>query len=710
MTDIHKLIDAIAATGLPTPEPHQLEVAVDNDRPVKWSTNGKKLDRAGFCFVRQIDQILVASFGCMRSGIRKNWSSKTRNDMDDVDWIAHIKRREELSKQLQEDAEFKAAAAAIKAQGIWAKARPADDSQPYLLTKNVSPHGSRVEGDNLLIPCYRLDDEAGSFTISTLQTISPDGEVFKKRFLINSTKKGGFYEITNKEAPKDQLILCEGFATGASIFEATGVSTLVCFDAGNLPTVAKLIRAKYPHFKLIIAADDDWKNDINTGLVKAKQAALVVGGYMTIPQFPINRGAKDTDFNDLARLSGVDAVRQQIESASLVDVVKDGVNLICGSTLKPEKIDWLWDGWLATGKLAILAGEPGTGKTTIATHLAAKVSTGGNWPDGSNCPEGDVLIWSGEDDPCDTLMPRLIAAGANPNRVFFVGDNTVTGESRPFDPAKDIGLLLEAALKLPKLRLMVFDPIVNAVTGDGHKNTEVRRALQPLVDFASKIGASLIGITHFSKGGQGSDPTKRVMGSVAFTAVARVVMVAAKNKDEEGNERRVFARSKSNIGPDDGGFEYSIDQVEAIKGIWASRVVWGNALTGSATSLLAENDGAEENSTDVVDLLREGLTADNWTNVKELQQSLASYGFSKKQIWSASKQLNVVRKRGGFQGAIYWRLPNGANLEISDLPVDQKPPFIDSIDSTLRDRESMAVIGINEDPNTTGLADQGVSI
>jgi len=129
--------------------------------------------------------------------------------------------------------------------------------------------------------------------------------------------------------------------------------------------------------------------------------------------------------------------------------------------------------------------------------------------------------------------------------------------------------------------------------------------------------------------------------------------------------------------------------------------------------LLAEHDRAEENSSDVVDLLREGLTADNWTNVKELQQSLASYGFSKKQIWSASKQLNVVRKRGGFQGAIYWRLPNGANLEISDLPVDQKPPFIDSIDSidsTLRNRESMAVIGINDNPNSTGLADQGVSI
>jgi putative DNA primase/helicase len=310
-------------------------------------------------------------------------------------------------------------------------------------------------------------------------------------------------------------------------------------------------------------------------------------------------------------------------------------------------------------------------------------------------------------------MPRLVAAGANTHRIYFVGDNTVTGKSRPFDLAKDVELLLVAALKLPKLRLIVFDPIVNAVAGDSHNNTEVRRALQPLVDFALKIGASLIGITHFSKGGQGSDPTKRVMGSVAFTAVARVVMVAAKNKDDEGNERRVFARSKSNIGPDDGGFEYSLEQVEALTGIWASRVVWGNVLTGTAKSLLAEQDEEDGNGSDAVELLREALNADGWTNVNEVQKSITSYGFTRKQIWSASKRLNVIRKRGGYQGAMYWRLPSVANLKIPDLSIDPKNPSIDSIDSTFQNRESMEsliVSGINDGPQDYVLDDQGVSI
>lgn len=116
MTEINRLLDAISAVGLPPPTESQLFAAIENRKPARWSTNGKKLDHAGFCFLRLIDQILVANFGCMRSGIRGYWSSKSQNDMDSSQWQAHLKHREELSKQLQEDAQFKASEAAIKAQ------------------------------------------------------------------------------------------------------------------------------------------------------------------------------------------------------------------------------------------------------------------------------------------------------------------------------------------------------------------------------------------------------------------------------------------------------------------------------------------------------------------------------------------------------------------------------------------------------------------
>ena len=316
MTDIHKLIDVITAHGIPAPTASQLEKAINTDKFTRWPSTNNQSKKPGFCKLNEVNGVLWATFGSFNPEVRGNWSSKSRNDMTPSQWQDHTKRMEEFSKQAKESTEFKAAQAAIRAQERWENARPADSSHPYLLTKNVHPYSLRVEGENLLIPCYRFDDETVSPTISTLQTISPSGE---KLFMAGGTKKGSFYEITSKESPKDLLILCEGFATGASLFEATGICTIVCFDAGNLLTAAELIRAKYPYFKLIIAADDDWKKNPNTGLVKAKEAALEVGGYLTVPKFPMNRGINDTDFNDLARLSGVDAVRLQIESATLVD-------------------------------------------------------------------------------------------------------------------------------------------------------------------------------------------------------------------------------------------------------------------------------------------------------------------------------------------------------------------------------------------------------
>ncbi|HMN91660.1 MAG TPA: AAA family ATPase [Hydrogenophaga sp.] len=342
----------------------------------------------------------------------------------------------------------------------------------------------------------------------------------------------------------------------------------------------------------------------------------------------------------------------------------DGVQLARGDTLSPEPVRWLWPGWLALGKLAILAGAPGTGKTTIALSMAATVTTGGLWPDGTRCPAGDVLIWSGEDDPADTLLPRLVAAGADRTRVFFVGDVVEEGQRRPFDPASDTAALLAAARKLPALRYILVDPVVSAVAGDSHKNTEVRRGLQPLVDFAAAAGAALVGITHFSKGGQGQDPAQRVTGSIAFTAVARVVLVAAKVKDDEGNERRILARSKSNIGPDEGGFSYSLEQCEALPGIWTSRTVWGDALAGSARELLAEPEESREAagpSSEAADFLRERLALGMCPS-KTIQTEAEEAGIAWRTVRRAADKLGVVKRKGGMNAGWYWSLPSAEGV------------------------------------------------
>ena len=341
------------------------------------------------------------------------------------------------------------------------------------------------------------------------------------------------------------------------------------------------------------------------------------------------------------------------------------VVLACGTDLKPEPVRWLWRDWLALGKLHILAGAPGQGKTTLALAMAATVTTGGHWPDGTRCERGNILVWSGEDDAADTLLPRLLAAGADRARCYFVeGTRNEDGALEPFDPAHDLHRLQEAVDAIGGVRLLIVDPIVSAVQGDSHKNTEVRRALQPLVDLAAKCDCAVLGITHFAKGGQGTDPAQRVVGSVAFTAVARVVMVAAKVKgDEEGQDTRILARSKSNIGPDDGGFQYHLEQSEPLPGIHASHIAWGKAVEGTARELLTDpDDGPQDDASDAVELLRAELDTVRWTSCDEAAKPLKAAGFSKKQIWAASKKVGVMRKKDGMKGGWMWRLRDATEV------------------------------------------------
>ena len=273
--------------------------------------------------------------------------------------------------------------------------------------------------------------------------------------------------------------------------------------------------------------------------------------------------------------------------------------LICAADIKAEPVRWVWHGYLASGKLHILAGSAGTGKTTLAIMMASTIISGGWWPDGSRANRGSVLMWSGEDGVADTLKPRLMANGGNPRDFYFIIGVTKGAEWRQFDPATDMTHLMEAARQIPDLRLIIIDPIVSAVAGDSHKNAEVRRGLQPLVDLAGELKCALLGITHFTKGTQGRDPTERVTGSLAFGALARLVMCTAKPA-EEGAKRRVV-RSKSNIGPDGGGFEYDLKEVCVDDGpppIFGQRVVWGEVINGTARELLLAVEEADADAND----------------------------------------------------------------------------------------------------------------
>ena len=178
-------------------------------------------------------------------------------------------------------------------------------SHEYLTARGIQPHGVRCDGVRLLIP---MRDTSGA--VQSLQTITPDGE---KRFHSGGKVTGCYFGIGK---PDDLVIVCEGFATGASIRESTGHGVAVAFNAGNLQPVAVALHSKYPALKIIIAADDDHLTTGNPGMTKARAAAQAVGGFLAVPSFPADRPDKATDFNDLHQLAGVGAVRGCIEAAA----------------------------------------------------------------------------------------------------------------------------------------------------------------------------------------------------------------------------------------------------------------------------------------------------------------------------------------------------------------------------------------------------------
>ncbi|MET0378725.1 MAG: AAA family ATPase [Spongiibacteraceae bacterium] len=246
----------------------------------------------------------------------------------------------------------------------------------------------------------------------------------------------------------------------------------------------------------------------------------------------------------------------------------------------------MWPGWVPAGKLTIQAGAAGTGKATLVLALAGVIISGGRWPDGSECSGGgNVLIWSSEDVADDMLVPRLIASGADLARCHFIEGIAQDGESVPFDPSQDIPDLCRAAQAIGGVSLLLIDPIVSAVAGDMHRANDVRRSLQAVVDFADARGCAVLGITHFAKGGAGKSPQDRVIGSQAFGALAHMVLVTAK---EEGSNRHVMARAKSNIAPDEGGVAYTLELATITGGIEAAHAVWAGAIEGTAREILGE--------------------------------------------------------------------------------------------------------------------------
>jgi hypothetical protein len=326
-----------------------------------------------------------------------------------------------------------------------------------------------------------------------------------------------------------------------------------------------------------------------------------------------------------------------------------------GEEFKMTKIDWLWRGWLARGKFHLLAGAKGTGKSTIAYDLSARITAGSMWPDDTPAPLGDVIIWSGEDGIEDTILPRFVAAGGDLKRIYPIREIIAgNGESRPFDPSIDVPALIKLASKLPNPVLCVIDPVVLALPtkSDSHKNTETRRG--PLVDFAEQRGVALLGNTHFTKGTADRDPIERITGSLAFGALPRCVWGASKDEDER---QRRLVRIESNIGPSGGGIEYTLHQAPLPEHDFsAQRVDWGKQLNGSPRELLnADKRSAHAEAKAFLTT----FLADGPKQQREVREAAEAHCHSWGTVRNAQKELGIKPQQR--DKAWWWQLPPTAN-------------------------------------------------
>lgn len=222
---------------------------------------------------------------------------------------ANEKELRRLQQELNSDLANTHIRVAESCRKYWNEMIPAT-GHPYLTKKKVESYGLRLYKDKLVIP---LMDSAGK--IWSLQYISPEGE---KHFRTGGRKSGCFFLIGTKFenlTAIDKICVCEGYATGATIYQCTGIPTVIAFDASNLQAVTLEIRRNNQKSKIVICADNDAYGSQNTGLIKAKQAAEKIGGSIKFPTFD-DISTKPTDFNDLFILEGKDAVLAQINNGS----------------------------------------------------------------------------------------------------------------------------------------------------------------------------------------------------------------------------------------------------------------------------------------------------------------------------------------------------------------------------------------------------------
>jgi putative DNA primase/helicase len=349
------------------------------------------------------------------------------------------------------------------------------------------------------------------------------------------------------------------------------------------------------------------------------------------------------------------------------EVVSRRLNLTNLADVKPSKTRWVWPMWLALGKVTTVIGDPGLGKSGLCLDIAARLTTGRPMPDGSHGDldtPGPVLVMADEDDRDETIVPRLLAMGADMKLVDYVNHVTVVlgdGSEREddFTVPECFGELRESLVD-KGIRLAIIDPIVAFMgnRSDAHKEQDVRAIMRQLTKIGKEAGCAIILIRHMRKSGAGGGSTTHAGGgSIAFVAAARTEWLVKEDPDDASGQRRIVSVNKTNLAAK--ATSLAFVQVD-VPELSTYRIQWHGQSTQTAASLLSGPQSAEERSalTDAVAFLRDCLAMGE-VNARDVFTQARNAGISEASTRRAKIVLGVQSTRigDGLKGSWQWRLP-----------------------------------------------------
>ena len=507
----------------------------------RFASNGDRGDDAGW-YTYFPDEPPAGAFGCWRKNFKQTWCGKTDSTLTAAELARQRTRFDEARRQREQDERLRQAEAAKRAQTIWDQAAPAPDDHPYLQKKQVRPHGLRLDDENRLMVPVTIDG-----VISSLQFIDANGG---KQFLPGGKVRGGTFSI-GALSHADTLLLCEGFATGASLHEATGLPVVMAFSAGNLTPVAESLWHQFPTVTIVLCGDHDLSG---TGQREARKAADTVSGVLVLPE------EQGQDFNDVHVHRGLDAVTQVIEAArtreeerptmttATVDtpgnsflayrpggLPETNFNPISAPDLLAEvsePTDWILEDYLPAGSLALIAGKPKEGKTTLVYELAAKVAQGGVFL-GRTTRKGGVLILAVEEHRRDVKM-RLQNLGAE-------GLDDLHLNIGALSPTPTFFANLSTFIQDHNIRLVIIDTLAAFWSVDNENDaSEMTKAVKPLLRLARESEACIL-LIHHARKSEGSHGDE-IRGSGALFGLVDIAIVMKRHSVE--TQRLLQAQSR----------------------------------------------------------------------------------------------------------------------------------------------------------------------